>query len=134
MTDVEALDCWYGYIYTKNDSPYRLRETVRPQLEGLEVAWPVQPDGVDDIEIDLAAGCDHVIILRRTSPSCSYGLQTLTHPRELEDDEMIEIAKSMDESNPFGQSQAFYKLYNTAKGAVLYFENNEQAKTLRSEF
>ena len=30
ISDVEALDCWYGYIYSRNDSPYRLQETVRP--------------------------------------------------------------------------------------------------------
>ena len=30
VSDVEALDCWYGYIYSRNDSPYRLQETVRP--------------------------------------------------------------------------------------------------------
>ena len=30
VTDVEALDCWYGFIYTKNQSPYKLKETLRP--------------------------------------------------------------------------------------------------------
>ena len=24
VSDVESLDCWYGYIYTYNNSPYRL--------------------------------------------------------------------------------------------------------------
>ena len=35
VTDIDplrniALDCWYGYIYTRNESPYRLQETLRP--------------------------------------------------------------------------------------------------------
>ena len=45
VSDVESIDCWYGYIYTQNNSPYRLQETVRPQLSGLEVVWPqIEPD------------------------------------------------------------------------------------------
>ena len=134
LTDVESLDCWYGYIYTKNDSPYRLKETIKPQLDGLEVVWPILAEGEENVEIDVPAGLDHVIILRRTAPSCQFGLQFLTHPRELEDDEMIEIASQMDEVNPFGESQAFYKLYNTAKGAVFYFENAEKSRILRCTF
>ena len=139
VTDIDplrniSLDCWYGYIYTRNDSPYRLQETLRPQLDGLEVVWPMIAEGQEDIEIDVPAGLDHVIILRRTAPHCQFGLQFLTHPRELEDDEMIEIAKSMDETNLFGDSKAFYKLYNTAKGAVFYFENGERLKTFRCTF
>jgi len=134
VSDVESLDCWYGYIYTRNNSPYRLQETVKPQLSGLEVVWPYLPEGEDEIEIDVPAGSDHVIILRRSSPSCQYGLQYLTHQRELEDDEMVEITKQLEEVNPFGESQAFYKLYNTAKGAVFYFENGEKTKILRCLF
>lgn len=75
-----------------------------------------------------------MIIMRRTQGSCQYGLQYLTHPRELEDDEMIEIAKQMEESTPFGESKAFYKLYNTAKGAVFYFENGERDRELFCQF
>ena len=130
VSDVQSIDCWYGYIYTQNNSPYRLQETVRPQLTGLEVVWPPttpsDEDGEIDIEIDVPSGGDHIIILKRTMGSCQYGLQYLTHPRELTDEEMIEIAKKMEESTPFGESKAFYKLYNTAKGAVFYFENGEK--------
>ena len=100
------------------------------------MVWPLlSDDGAgNEIEIDVPAGLDHVIILRRTAPNCQFGLQFLTHPRELEDDEMIEIAKRQDEANQFGDSRAFYKLYNTAKGAVFYFENGERQKTFRCTF
>ena len=58
----------------------------------------------------------------------------MTHPRELEDDEMIEIAKSQADSTAFGTSAAYFKLYNTAKGAVFYFENGERRKILNATF
>ena len=47
---------------------------------------------------------------------------------------MLEIAKEQDEVNAFGESKAFYKLYNTAKGAVFYFENGERTKKLSCTF
>ena len=56
VSDVESLDCWYGYIYTQNNSAYRLQETVRPQLNGLEVIWPYLDPEENDIEIDVPAG------------------------------------------------------------------------------
>ena len=111
-----------------------MQEIVRPQLSGLEVVWPQLKPDMEDIEIDVPAGSDDIIILRRTSPSCQYGLQYMTHPRELNDDEMLEIAKLMEEINYFGESHAFYKLYNTARGAVFYFENCEESKKLTCMF
>jgi len=40
VSDLEALNCWYGYIYTENNSPYELNETITPKLDGLEVIYP----------------------------------------------------------------------------------------------
>ena len=40
ISDVEALNCWYGFIYTKNGSQFPMTETMRPNLQGLEVAYP----------------------------------------------------------------------------------------------
>ena len=40
ISDVEALNCWYGFIYTKNNSQFPMTETMRPNLQGLEVAYP----------------------------------------------------------------------------------------------
>ena len=34
------LKCWYRYIFTQNDSEYRFKETIKPQLYGLEVVYP----------------------------------------------------------------------------------------------
>ena len=74
VSDVESLDCWYGLIYTQNNSPYRLKETVRPDLQGLEICYPALSPGGEEVELDVPAGHDHVIILRRNANSCSYGL------------------------------------------------------------
>ena len=57
ISDVESLGCWYGYIYTKNNSKYDLRETLRPNLEGLEVVSPeLGGDEGIDVELELPAG------------------------------------------------------------------------------
>lgn len=130
VSDVESLDCWYGYIYTYNNSPYRLQETLRLTLQGLEVIYPPQTPGEEEIDIDIPAGQDNIVVLRRTQNRCQYGLQYLTHPRELEDDEMIEIAKQM-EANQYGEALVYYKLYNTAKAAVFFFENREKDKAFQ---
>jgi hypothetical protein len=131
VTDVEALDCWYGFIYTKNQSPYRLKETLRPQLKGLEVIYP-QLNG-QDVDLDIPSGGDSIIILRRIDNSCSYGLAYMTHPRELDDDELVEEAKNLEEQTNFGETNAWFKLYNTARAAVFYFENQD-TETLTATF
>ena len=37
----------------------------------------------------------------------------MTHPRDLDDDELIEEAKNMEDATQFGEANAFFKLYNT---------------------
>lgn len=66
VTDVQSIDCWYGFIYTQNRSPYRLKETLCPELTGLEVVWPQPTSDSEYIELDIPAGHDHIIILKRT--------------------------------------------------------------------
>ena len=112
ISDVEALNCWYGFIYTKNSSQYAMTETMRPNLIGLEVAYPEVVED-QDINFTIQPGEDHIVILRRTENSCQYGLQYMTHPRPLSDNEMMEAARNMDdyEANAFGESEAFFKLF-----------------------
>ena len=64
-----------------------------------------------------------MIILRRVEDRCSFGLAYLTQPRELSDEELVEAAKESDELNQFGDTNAFFKLYNYEDGAVFYIEN-----------
>ena len=47
---------------------------------------------------------------------------------------MVDVAKQTEETNYFSDSKAFYKLYNTAKGAIFYFENAEEDKVLTCLF
>ena len=121
VSDVESLDCYYGFIYTKNNSKYRLKETIRPHLKGLEINYP-KVEGLD-VEIDIPPGGDNLIILRRIEDRCSYGLAYKTHPRELNDFEMIEQAKNSEEVTPFGNTKAYFALYNDSYGAVFYIVN-----------
>jgi len=60
----------------------------------------------------------------------------MTHPRELNDAEMMECARNLDDEDAsyFGNSNAFYKLYNTAQCAVFYFQNDEPEKSLNTRF
>ena len=57
----------------------------------------------------------------------------MTHPRDLDDDELIEEAKNMEDATQFGEANAFFKLYNTQKAAVFYFENQD-SETLKATF
>lgn len=88
ISDVQGLNCWYGYIYTCNNSEHELTETIRPALEGLEVVHPKMDD--EDIEFSIAPKQEHIVILRRYQDSCKYGLQYMTHPRKLTDAELKE--------------------------------------------
>ena len=126
ISDVECLNCWYGFIYTQNNSKHKLSETLRPTLEGLEVIYPAMTNE-EDIQLNIPAGEDHIVILRRTETSCKYGLQYMTHQRQLTDEEMMQNARDLDDEEivAFGESAGFYKLFNTANGAAFYFENGE---------
>ena len=77
------------------------------------------------MEMDIEAGKDHIIILRRTEGSCSFGLSRLTHEREKSDDEFVQLAIDQGTTRVFGDSQAQYKLYNSNQAAVFFFENYE---------
>jgi len=124
VTDVESINCWYGFIYTRNDSQYMLAETIRPNLNGLEVNWPTIEG--EDIELRIPPKSDNIIILRRNGDQCSYGLAYRTHQRAYDDFEMIQLAKDSEEPSMFGDSTAFFKLYNDQYGAVFYIDNQEK--------
>ena len=57
----------------------------------------------------------------------------MTHPRVLSDDELIENAKNVEKVTKFGDGNALFKLYNTAKATVFWFENKDR-RTLTSTF
>ena len=64
VQDLESLPCWYGYIYTKNSSAKELRETLWPAVEGFSILYPFG-GGQAGVELRLAPGEDHIVILRR---------------------------------------------------------------------
>lgn len=107
---------------------------MAPELAGLEIVWPEGKRSGDDIEIDISPGEDHIIIVRRTGEMSSWSLSYRTHAREFSHEELVQKAKEQDTKNPFGDEQAFFRLYNTTEHAVFYFENPDPTKTLEAEF
>ena len=97
ISSLDALDCWYGFIYTNNQSQYNLRESLSLELEGLEL---IHTDGKTyrseatkgEIELEIASKDDHVIIMRRTQGKCTYSLSRITHERDYDDHEYIDMA------------------------------------------
>lgn len=98
VQDIESLPCWYGYIYTKNDSSLTLRETLRPELEGMSVIYPIKSDDMMndteekkadqplEIVIKVPPGQDNIVILRRATENVRFALNYLTHAPELTDE------------------------------------------------
>ena len=86
MSALDSLGCWYGFVYTCNYSHYKLRETMKFELEGLEIAETTgKAYSSDTVELDLEPNEEHIVILRRTEGSCTYGLSRITRNRELTD-------------------------------------------------
>ena len=65
IQDIESLPCWYGFVYTQNNSQHTLSETLSLELEGLVVDYPRDCVGQTDLNISVPAGEDHIVILRR---------------------------------------------------------------------
>lgn len=133
--DIENLNCWFGYIYTKNESKHVLSETLRPQLEGIEVFYPRLAPGEQDIKLRVPPGRDHIVILRRVASDCSYSLAYRTESRQLSDKELVQKAKEMGDGDKklIGDTKAFFKLLNSEGNFVFYFENPEKS-TLQLTF
>lgn len=60
VSDLNSSKCWYGFIYTRNDSGYELKENIKPELDGLEVY------GRNDCSMVMPSGSDDILVLRRT--------------------------------------------------------------------
>lgn len=91
----------YGFIYTQNNSKYKLKEVVELQLESFQVIWPLQLDD-GAIMLDIEPGHDEIIILRKLSDQVKYKMTYITAPVERSDEELIECAKAQTDLNYFG--------------------------------
>lgn len=114
VQDVESLPCWYGYIYTENNSEHRLKETLRPEFEGITVFYPFleRPEEGTPLEVhlDIAKGTNDIVILRRVRAEARMTLNYLTHEPELTRDQLLNKANNMGERTDFKNTQAFFKL------------------------
>ena len=54
--------------------------------------------------------------------------------RKLSEFELIQKAKEVEDSTPFGDEKAYFKLYVSCMGYFFYFENPDPTKTLNAEF
>ena len=77
----------------------------------------------DTVELDLEPNEEHIVILRRTEGSCTYGLSRITRNRELTDQEYRLKAMNSEKTFEFGDNNAHFKLFNGANAACFYFEN-----------
>jgi len=61
----QATSCRFGFVYTRNNSKYPLKETLQMNLEGAKVACP-QAGADGKYEIELAPASDHILIFKQT--------------------------------------------------------------------
>ena len=117
-----SLQCFYGYIFTQNDSSHRFKEVLKPQLYGLEAVLPLG----SEFMIDLEAGESHIVVLRRTKPKVVLNLQYQSMPKEASDDELKALARGASKTNYFGQSDVIWRVYNSLSACSFYFENQSE--------
>jgi len=60
----KSTGCRIGYIYTSNNSTHTLNETLKLNFKDAEILFPLTHD--DIYELELPAGCDHIVIFRAT--------------------------------------------------------------------
>lgn len=126
VTDLNESKCWYGFIYTKNDSGYELKEDIKPTLKGLEVF------GRSSTIIQVPSGGDDIIILRRNDGSCSFSLSYNTIPRELSEAELIQKAKMTPEKKISGDIT--YHMVSEIAGVCIYVKNVSERTAFKVKF
>jgi len=128
ILDVESTGCWYGFVYTKNDSAYQLRESFTPKLTGAVAVWPIFDS---TIELNLGPGEDHIMICRRTEGECQFSFSYFTKERQHSDAELIKMTASQDVYERL--EDATWRFLNENYAAVFLFENNGSS-TLKISF
>lgn len=73
LINLEAGELWFGYIYCNNTSRRAFKEIITPKLVGLEIVGKEMVNG--KVELNVGAGSDDIIILRRTDPAIEFGMK-----------------------------------------------------------
>ena len=71
---LEAGDLWYGFIYTNNPSNKGYEETLKLEIEGLEVVGKVVQNG--ELKLQGKPDSDDIIVLKRTEGNPKFGLKS----------------------------------------------------------
>lgn len=64
IIEFKSLKCRYGFVYTRNGSPYQLYETLTLDLEGLEIVYPYSIQETQELHYSLEPEQDFIVILR----------------------------------------------------------------------
>jgi hypothetical protein len=115
IIDFSTSQCWYGFIYERNDSGCDLKENIRPTLGGLEIY------GRKDCNLEMSPQEDEIIILRRTKGAVNCEISYSTLPRDLTEAEMIIKARAGNKGT-IGADICYWKFTSLA-GSVYYFKN-----------
>jgi hypothetical protein len=99
LRDIKSMD--YAFIYTQNNSKYRLTERMDFKLQGYEIIYPAT---MHKFVIDILPGSDEIIILKRTAINRDYAMNYLTFPIVRSDEELLAAAKEEGVITRFGNS------------------------------
>lgn len=134
ITDVDHTNCWYGYFFTHNGSPYEFCENFTPNINGGEIVWPLNAKNGEACRISLQPGEDSIFIVRRTAAEANFGYSYLPLARKMNEDELLEMTKALEPKMFFDDAQeTTCKMLNESYASVFYFENNS-AGTLVIKF
>lgn len=75
----DATSMNYAFVYTQNNSKRRLVDRLTFSLQGYEVLYPEQ---AAYLVLDIAPGCDEIVILRKLTKDASFELESEVQPFE----------------------------------------------------
>ena len=73
------------------------------EVKGIDAIAPVGFQPNQETMLEIASQDEHLIILRRHEGHASFVLQYAPQPRQLSDSELVQKAKELETSTPFGE-------------------------------
>lgn len=131
ILDTSSIDSWFGFIFIKNDSDFKLRLEIMPKLKGAKLFYPT--DEIDEVSfsVELEPGADSISLIRCHSPGATVGYTSVIKNRGYSDAELIAKAQGLQEHKFFDRDRlTSMKILNELDASVYLFENNSADKTL----
>ena len=73
------------------------------EVKGIDAIAPAGFQPNQETMLEIASQDEHLIILRRHEGHASFVLQYAPQPRQLSDSELVQKAKELETSTPFGE-------------------------------